>query len=177
MIPLARRVKQVVGLDVSASMLEEAKRNCALVGLGNVTLLKSDDQLSALSGTFDFIHSFIVFQHIPPHRGVLILDKMLGHLVPNGVGALHFTYASDSHGLRRVLSKARATVPYMHNLLNLAQGQPFHYPHMQMNEYDLNQIILLLQKHGCHKIFTEFSDHGGRLGVVFFFKKESLPPL
>jgi hypothetical protein len=139
--------------------------------------LKSDDQLSSLSGTFDFIHSFIVFQHIPPNRGVGILDKMLSRLEPNGVGALHFTYASETQGMRRVFSQARAKVPYLHNFLNLAQGNPFRAPHMQMNDYDLNQIILLLQKHDCHKLFTEFSDHGGRLGVVFFFKKEKLPPL
>lgn len=176
-IPLARRVDEVVGLDVSESMLDEARRNCAQAGVGNATMLRSDDQLSQLSGSFDFIHSFIVFQHIPPHRGVSILAKMLTHLAPNGVGALHFTYASDSHGLRSVFSKARAKVPYVHNFLNLAEGHPFRYPHMQMNEYDLNQIILLLQHHGCHKIFTEFSNHGGRLGVVFFFKKEELPPL
>src|SRR5262245_17464712 len=49
-IPLARRVEQVVGLDVSDSMLEEAKKNCEEVGVRNVTLLKSDDSLENVSG-------------------------------------------------------------------------------------------------------------------------------
>ena len=67
-IPLARRVAQVVGVDVSDSMLDEANKNCEEAGVRNVTLIKSDDSLENLSGDFDFLHSFIVFQHIPARR-------------------------------------------------------------------------------------------------------------
>src|SRR5215813_8304094 len=65
-IPLARRIAQVVAIDVSDSMLSEANKNCEEAGVRNVTLLKSDDGLGRLSGDFDFLHSFIVFQHISP---------------------------------------------------------------------------------------------------------------
>jgi len=67
-IPLARRVAQVVGVDVSDSMLDEANKNCDEAGVRNVTLLKSEDGLGNLPGDFDFLHSFIVFQHIPARR-------------------------------------------------------------------------------------------------------------
>jgi ubiquinone/menaquinone biosynthesis C-methylase UbiE len=176
-IPLARYVGQVVALDVSDSMLMEAKRNCVQAGIQNVTLLKSDDRLTKLSGSFDFLHSFIVFQHIPRQRGEAILNEMLRHLADNGVGALHFTYASRASQWRRVLGRVRATVPYVQNFVNLAKGRSFRYPHMQMNDYKVNQLLLLLQQHGCHRVHIRFSDHGGYLGIVLFFKKEALPLL
>ena len=68
-VPLAKIADHVVGLDVSESMLTEARQNCERYGVGNVTLLKSNDNLSALEGLFDLVHSYIVFQHIPPERG------------------------------------------------------------------------------------------------------------
>jgi len=175
-IPLALHVEQVVALDISDSMLKEAKRNCEQAGVQNVTLVKSDDRLTRLSGSFDFLHSFIVFQHIPRQRGEVILNGMLRHLAGNGVGALHFTYASSASQWRRVLGRVRATAPYVHNFVNLAHGRSFTYPHMQMNEYKVNHLLRLLQQHGCHRVHIRFSDHGGYLGIVLFFKKEA-PPL
>jgi 2-polyprenyl-3-methyl-5-hydroxy-6-metoxy-1,4-benzoquinol methylase len=60
-IPLAGIAEHVVGLDVSDSMLKEAFKNCNKHSAINVSLLKSNDNLSCLDGSFDFIHSFIVF--------------------------------------------------------------------------------------------------------------------
>ncbi|MBW4473318.1 MAG: class I SAM-dependent methyltransferase [Stenomitos rutilans HA7619-LM2] len=92
-IPLAKIAEQVVGLDVSDSMLGEASQNCEEYSMNNIILIKSDDSLSSLSGKFDFIHSFLVFQHIAPSRGKHILINLLKHLEDGGIGALHFTYA------------------------------------------------------------------------------------
>src|ERR1700676_785645 len=47
LIPFARITDEVVGLDVSPSMLLEARRNCDEHQLRNVSLLASDDSLSA----------------------------------------------------------------------------------------------------------------------------------
>src|SRR6185369_10304549 len=63
-IPLAEISKSVDGIDVSESMLNEARKNCESRSIANVNLLKSDDNLSGLNDTYNFIHSFIVFQHI-----------------------------------------------------------------------------------------------------------------
>src|SRR5262249_47032833 len=54
LVPLARRCELVVGVDVSDTMLREARDNCNSRGLHNVSLVKGDDQLSAVNGTFDF---------------------------------------------------------------------------------------------------------------------------
>jgi SAM-dependent methyltransferase len=174
-IPLARRIDHVVGLDVSESMLIEAKKNCQRSGLDNVELLESDDRLTNLKGSFDFIHSFIVFQHIPTDRGEAILGEMISHLADDGIGALHFTYASLAPAWKRVYRGIRATVPLAHNFANLAQGRQFGYPLMQMNEYNVNKLLLTLQKHNCHRVHIRFSEHDGHLGVFLFFKKEATP--
>ena len=151
-IPLARRVEQVVAVDVSDSMLNEANKNCEEAGVRNVTLLKSDDGLGNLSGAFDFIHSFIVFQHIPSRRGETILREMLRRLADNGVGALHFTYASRVPGWVRLLHGLCEIVPSAYSLVNLAKGRPFRYPFVEMNSYNVNRLILHLHEHGCHRV-------------------------
>jgi len=106
LIPFAGIAKQVFGLDVSQSMLQEARRNCEVNGVTNVHFLHSDDTLSSLSGGFDLIHSCIVFQHIPVERGRLIFARLLHHLRPGGVGAVQFTYSkarfAATHGIAPV---------------------------------------------------------------------------
>jgi 2-polyprenyl-3-methyl-5-hydroxy-6-metoxy-1,4-benzoquinol methylase len=174
-IPLARRVTQVVAIDVSDSMLDEAKKNCEEAGVRNVTLLKSDDSLENLSGDFDFLHSFIVFQHIPTRRGEMILRAMLRRLSDNGIGSLHFVYASSVPGWRRLARKLRATFPLVNNLANLVKGPSFKYPYMEMNNYNVNRLLLHLQEQGCHRVHLRFCDHGPYKGIVLLFKKETLP--
>src|SRR5580700_5128335 len=49
LIPFAKIAEAVVGLDVSPSMLEEARRNCDEQRLHNVRLFRSDDTLSTLT--------------------------------------------------------------------------------------------------------------------------------
>jgi 2-polyprenyl-3-methyl-5-hydroxy-6-metoxy-1,4-benzoquinol methylase len=80
-IPLAKTGVHVVGVDISDAMLSEARKSCLENGvLDRVDLLESDDTLTKVQGTFDFMISLIVFQHIPPRRGVLILKAMIDRL-------------------------------------------------------------------------------------------------
>jgi SAM-dependent methyltransferase len=165
LVPFARVAEEVVGLDVSLSMLEEARRNCEERQLRNICLLPSDDDLTALSGTFDLIQSFIVFQHIPVQRGRAIFGKLLRHLRPGGVGAIHLTYSktrfASTFGVAPQALPSRATK---------SQSIPTDAdPEMQMNPYNMNEILFLLQCAGAQRIYVEFSDHGGELGVFLFF--------
>src|SRR5687768_8045775 len=62
-IPFAKRGGRVVGVDISQAMLDEAARNSAAAGVRGEFVL-SDDALSAVTGTFELVHSVIVLQHI-----------------------------------------------------------------------------------------------------------------
>lgn len=174
-IPLARRVGHVVGVDVSESMLEEARRNADAAGVNNLTLLPSDDDLSRLEGRFDFVHSYIVLQHIPPARGARIFQRLVDRLEEGGVGVVHVTYAKRFPRWRRAVQRLTATFPLSYGLVNLLRGRPYGYPQMQMNDYDVNRLLRQLQESGCHDLLVRFSDHGGHLGVVLYFHKKTLP--
>ena len=56
-------------MDVSPSMLAEARRNCEAHGVANVSLVPVRRQLSGAEGEFDLVHSYIVLQHIEIRRG------------------------------------------------------------------------------------------------------------
>ena len=179
-IPLAGVCTSVVGVDVSESMLAVAEENCREMGRPNVTFAKADDTLSGVSGSFDFVHSFIVFQHIPPERGVVIFRRLIGLLQDDGIGVLHFTYsyATTVSLRRRLLKAALESIPIGHGLLNLVRGRSFREPVMQMNEYDVNQLLRILQESDCHEIHLRFTETsvGGHpfYGVVLFFRKRHL---
>jgi hypothetical protein len=43
-------------------------------------------------------------------------------------------------------------------------------PEIQMNPYNVNQILFAMQSTGISRFHTEFTDHGGELGVFIFFQ-------
>jgi ubiquinone/menaquinone biosynthesis C-methylase UbiE len=163
--PFAKIADEVVGLDVSQSMLEEARRNCDEHQLRNVRLLVSDDNLSSLTGEFDLIHSCIVFQHIPVERGRAIFSKLLRHLRRGGVGAVQLTYSKTRFASTYGSAPPELTLPGVMPLSIPEDADP----EIQMNPYNFNEILFLMQCQGAQRFHAEFSNHGGELGVFLFF--------
>jgi SAM-dependent methyltransferase len=172
-VPLAQHCTTVVGIDISDGMLKEAESRCAAVGVSNVRLVKGDDELSYITETFDLIHSYIVFQHIPAPRGEAIVRRLVELLSDGGVGVLHLTYGKrDVPGseklqafLRRLRRHPVRTVAALAGFNDKAQ--------MQMHDYNLNVIFDILRKAGVRRTYVEFTDHAGWYGVLFFFKKQA----
>lgn len=164
LLALAAECHEVLGLDVSPTMLQEARLNCAQYGVKNARLLVSDDALSVLTEQFDFIHSCIVFQHIPVERGRTIFTKLLQHMSPGGVGAVQVTYSkvqfAATHGVMPPVVGSPRTATKVHE-----------DPEIQMNPYNMNEWLFLMQRHGVARFHSEFTDHGGELGLFLFFQK------
>ncbi len=177
LVPFAQRAARVVGLDVSDAMLAEARRNCDERSLDNVTLARSDDSLSSLSGVFDLVHSLLVFQHMEVPRGERVLAALVERLTPGGIGALHFLVASDRGWLRRALARARGPVPGLHQLVNLLRGKRLDEPLAQMNAYDLPRLLLQLRRQGIEWVVCESDEQDGNLAVMLYFQKPPLAPL
>ncbi len=97
-LAFAANADEVVGVDVSEAMLIEAGRNGRERGLTNITLCKSDDELSLVQGPFDLVHTAIVLQHIPPERGNQIFRELVARIRPGGVGVIQVTYAKAWFG-------------------------------------------------------------------------------
>jgi 2-polyprenyl-3-methyl-5-hydroxy-6-metoxy-1,4-benzoquinol methylase len=174
-LALAKRSSRVIGLDVSADMLKEAKKNGEKYGLNNVEFRLSDDSLSQIDGeAFDFINSYIVLQHINVERGMKIIDKMLGLLNPGGIGALQITYSSNKLKTNKIATYFRYRIPLVHKALNGLRGVPLSTPLMQMNLYSMNSVLHLLQQNGVQNTQLQFEDHGDYWSAHMIFQKMAL---
>jgi trans-aconitate methyltransferase len=167
-IPLAEAVDEVIGIDISDSMLKEARRNAEARGVRNIVFARNIRE--ALAGRkADFIHSFIVFQHIPVARGERILCDLLDHLAPGGVGAVHVTYHAAP--LVRVGHWVLRNIPFTCNLYNVLVGRSARYPIMQSNFYSMNRLLVILQSRQCSEAYTQLARHKRNFGAMIYFRK------
>jgi 2-polyprenyl-3-methyl-5-hydroxy-6-metoxy-1,4-benzoquinol methylase len=168
-IPLARRFERATGVDISPAMLAEAAKNTS--NLENVSLIHASELDSLPTRSFDFIHSLIVFQHIPARQGEEIFKKLLSLLKPGGIGAIHFTIARDLSFARSMLAWLRR-IHLVHQATNILRGRPLSDPPMQMNEYSLSRLFTILAKENCGPVLSEFTLHSDVYGAILFFEKQ-----
>ncbi|HEY1269357.1 MAG TPA: class I SAM-dependent methyltransferase [Candidatus Binatia bacterium] len=173
-IPLAAVCDTVVAVDVAPSMLAEARANCAARAVRNIEFHLSDDSVAGFGGNYDLIHSYTVFQHIPVARGEGIFARLLARLADGGVGVLHFMYQTP-YRTRKLGIFVRKCGFWGKQLINVSRGRGFFSLGMQMNPYDLNRTMAALQQNGVRDFYAEFTDDGGYLGVILFFKKRTRP--
>lgn len=142
-IALARRFHEVVALDVSPSMLREAEANTRAFNATNIRLAQADDVLSNGLGTFDFVNSHMVLQHVPVGRGLRILSSLVDRVAPGG--GFHFHLSIRTDGIAsRALWWASHHIPGVKIWQNICAGRRWDAPAMQMNDYPLNEVIALL---------------------------------
>ena len=176
LIPLASRCREVTGVDVSRSMLAEALHNCSEAGLGNVTLVEGDDSLARVKGSFDFVHTYIVLQHIPVERGEQLVRRLASLIGPGGVGMFQVPYSTGRQSLvSRALYWSRMNVPGAKTLLNLAKRRTADAPVMQMNAYSITRLLDILRDAGCKEAHVRYSDHDGARGALLFARKSDAP--
>jgi 2-polyprenyl-3-methyl-5-hydroxy-6-metoxy-1,4-benzoquinol methylase len=107
---LARLVApgQVVGIDVAAAVLDEARDHAAAAGVGNVSFQAGDFRTADLApASFDVVHAHQVLQHLRDPVGALAAMARL--VRPGGVVAVRdgdyasMTWSPDDAGLDRWL--------------------------------------------------------------------------
>jgi len=180
-IPLAKRCELVVGVDVSPGMLAEARARCSSLGISNARFVRADDSLSGIVKTFDLIHAFIVMQHVPPRRGMVIVRGLIDHLTERGVGVLHFGYGEKQrpppgagtplagrikHRLRRA---ARGVAGPLVSRIRPRVDRSGPAP-IRSYSYDLNAIFRTVQEAGARRVHVEYTNHAGLYGVILFFR-------
>jgi 2-polyprenyl-3-methyl-5-hydroxy-6-metoxy-1,4-benzoquinol methylase len=171
LIPLSKEFNNVTGIDVSKPMLDEAARNLAERTIGNVDLLESDDDLSKLGDKrFDFIHTYIVLQHISPERGYVIIRNLLHHLSPVGAFFVHVLCRRNLPFAKELAYFGKSNFPGGHILLNILKGRRMFEPKMEMNEYDLGRLLGVLQQFGFQELMTKLEIHNDCLTASFYSK-------
>ena len=185
-IPFAAQAREVVGMDVAESMLAEARLNCQAQDSHNVTLVLSDDTLSRATGHFDLVYSGLVLQHIEVARGRKLFAELVGKVIPGGCGVIQVTFAWDKYEAEFGVVPDRPVVRPARNgrnaqtsafwrrsfeRLGILSTAPVIDPEMQMNYYNLSQLMFILERAGVQRVFSTFTNHGGALGVLMYFQK------
>lgn len=171
-IPIAKAAKgEVVGVDISPEMLRLCAEHAKEERIKNLTLVESDDDLSAVTGTFNFINTHIVLQHIPPPRGVALIQKLLSKAENNGVVVLQMTYAKA----RKFLVHEEGRSAYYRRdggaIVELTP-RPDQRPEgsITMYDYDLNQVMAVIQEATKYPMAVKPTDDDGHIGVQIVLK-------
>ncbi len=150
---------EVLGYDVSPAMLAQAQAQAET--RGDATVAFTDQWPKPGDGPgFDWINSYIVFQHIPPERGLGLLADLLRLLNPGGLVSLHFT-------LYRAPHLAPPPAAPLRTLARRLLGRPTAPPpgSIAMFDYDLGAIFAALTAAGIEATALFHTDHNGHHGA------------
>lgn len=162
---MAEHFGEVVGVDISPSMLDEARENAATAGLANIDYVLSDDALSNAPGQYDFVHTAIVLQHIPVDRGMVIIDSLLSKTAPGGVASLHLCVSADIGKLKSASYGLRQRSQLFQSVTNLLNGRSWGEPPMQMNAYPLPEVLAAFTREGLGTTLVDTEQHGEYMTV------------
>jgi 2-polyprenyl-3-methyl-5-hydroxy-6-metoxy-1,4-benzoquinol methylase len=170
-LALSRQFGAVTGVDISPDMLAEAERNAQVQRLGNVQFVLSDDDLSRAPGTYDFVFTYIVIQHIPVYRGTKIIDQLLSRVRPGGGCMVHVSTRHYGGLKSRVARFVRQKVPGGGQVVNLIRGRPMNTPTIDMNEYDVPEIVAQFDRAGMKELIVFAEDHGNVQTMSFMAQR------
>jgi len=77
-----------------------------------------------------------------------------------------------------VMDAVKQSLPFAVGIQNVIKGNSFREPVMQMNEYDINELLRILQEADCHDVHLRFSETSVQghpfYGVSLCFRKRAL---
>lgn len=161
--PIAKRCEHVYGIDVSSGMRVEAAKQADIRGIHNVEFgpsLKDGVQV-------DWINSYIVFQHILPRTGYVILQDILSHLAFGGFTSIQLTFAHDRRDHNTMLRDLNSW-RYDGETISVLETSDHEPGDMSMYDYDLNKVLMIFARAGVREPFLSHTDHGGVHGFWIF---------
>lgn len=164
-LALARHFEAVQGFDISATMLAEAEVQRHKMKLDNVAFQQIEGDQPFLESSYDYLHSSMVFQHIPPANGMLLLRHLLTHLRKNGLAFLQITHHTRMAGFKK---QSNQFVRLFHWRKRRKQRDAYAFA---MYDYDLDAIFQLFQELGVREVLTGFGKSGNHEYVRFYLRK------
>jgi SAM-dependent methyltransferase len=172
LIPIAQQSEEAVGVDVSEKMLALCNQHLAEHGIKNALTIKSDDALSLVSGTFNFLNTYIVLQHIPPARGYELLERLLSKVKEGGVASVQLTYGKHRKFLVHEAGRASYYRRDGHMLFDI--GSTLQNPPVgtiTMYDYDLNCVVSLINAVAGSPVLMLPTNDDDHLGAHFLFAR------
>lgn len=165
--PLARRFREAHGVDISATMLEQARkfddghrRQCTF------HLNTKDDLQIFPDAHFDFICTLVTLHHVEPRYSAAYLTEMLRVLAPGGTLVAQLP-AREKLGFRarRVLKRGVPTnALYWYRLLRHGRRHaqnPSEFAGMEVHGTPRVEVLRLLTKAGGRVVLTLRDDLSG----------------
>jgi SAM-dependent methyltransferase len=159
---MAAYVDAVTGYDVSPGMLATARSRG-----GRASYV---DTLP--DGPFNWINSYIVFQHIPPERGLVLMEQLFARLADDGVLSLQVTVWRDE---RHRPPPPTGWRKWLGPLLGAAREARLKRGTIFMHDYDLSAVVRLLNRAGVEDLTLSATDHDGHHGVILIGRKTARP--
>jgi len=152
---LKRRCEFVVGYDISDGMLDVARKYVRDAGIEFTNTIPTE--------RFDWINSYIVFQHIAPQRGLSILKNLLELINVGGVATIQFTISRLDNLNPRINTGLGVALKRLLGIQNIGS--------VSMFDYNLSEILQVFHQCGFQDFHLKTTDHGGHLGVWVVSRK------
>jgi SAM-dependent methyltransferase len=166
-IPFARRTGSVTAVDRSPAMLAVARREAAKQNAGNIHF-KTAAEFAASTRKFDLVNSYLLFQRLPPSRGLALFRELLGRIGSGGIGVFHFLYRGTASPLVKVTRGIRERVGFINGIANVARRKPFGEPFIPSHVYDLDEVFRILVESGFEASHVAFEDHEAMTSAIVF---------
>jgi trans-aconitate methyltransferase len=164
-LALTSHFEAVTGVDVSEGMLNEARSNAATDNIRNVAFVNRIPDKA-----FDLITSYIVFQHIPPAKGMDIFRTLLSRVKIGGAIAIQMIFYRLVKHTDQV-ARDHALVSYDGETLKSRSRRYLDTPNqMMMYDYDATDVLVALFEAGFPEFTITKTDHGS-IGAWVFAKR------
>ena len=169
-LAMAPHARQVTGVDVSPSMLAEAEQERRARDAGNVSF-----RADLPADGYDWVNSYLVFQHILPEQGYELLAALLAGLSDGGVASIHLTAFRNVASLEGQLADIDLLafdgrrVVAVRPVAEPATGL------MRMYDYDMTRVLAIFAMAGCSNLWLEHLDHAGHHAFRILAQKRAAP--
>jgi SAM-dependent methyltransferase len=165
-LALASHFDEVTGVDVSETMLAEARANAGRMGAGNVRFTNA----IPMDKSFDLVLSHIVFQHIPPQRGLAILNDLLSRVGAGGRAAIQMTFYRKMARLQE-MPRDFSLASYDGAICKPRMPTGRSDVGMSMYDYDATDVLAVFFENGFDQLSMSRTDHGGHIGAWVFARR------
>lgn len=153
---------EVTGIDIAPGMLRVAEERTRSTGA-------AANFSTELPATADWIMSHIVFQHIPPRRGLAILEQLLALTPVGGFVSLYFALHRRAENVGQL---AAGLVRWDGETMASVGGDPG--GEARMFDYDGGAVIARLFAAGFLDPQLLAVDHGGHIGSWFIARRHAV---